>query len=61
LIDRIWLGAVVDFLDFYIGRYHWPAFNVADSSISVGLALLVILFLKGKGKADRDFLFQESG
>lgn len=41
LIDRIRLGEVVDFLDFYIGSYHWPAFNVADSCISVGVALLL--------------------
>jgi signal peptidase II len=36
LIDRVRLGEVVDFLDFYIGSYHWPAFNVADASITVG-------------------------
>ena len=41
LIDRIRLGEVVDFLDFYIGSYHWPAFNVADSAISVGVAILL--------------------
>ena len=43
LIDRIRLGSVIDFLDFYVGPYHWPAFNVADSAITVGAALLVIL------------------
>jgi signal peptidase II len=36
LADRIRLGEVIDFLDFYIGSYHWPAFNVADSAITVG-------------------------
>ena len=41
LYDRITLGHVVDFLDFYIGDYHWPAFNVADSAICVGAALLI--------------------
>ncbi len=41
LIDWIWFGEVLDFLDFYIGTLHWPAFNVADSSISVGACLLV--------------------
>lgn len=36
LIDRLRLKEVVDFLDFYIGQYHWPSFNLADSSITVG-------------------------
>ncbi len=40
LIDRARFGAVVDFLDFYWRSYHWPAFNVADSGISVGVTLL---------------------
>jgi signal peptidase II len=39
LTDRIRLGYVVDFLDFYVGKSHWPAFNVADSCITVGAAL----------------------
>jgi signal peptidase II len=42
LWDRITLGHVVDFLDFHIGGYHWPAFNVADSAIFVGAALLIV-------------------
>jgi len=42
LIDRGRFGAVVDFLDFYWRDYHWPAFNVADSAISVGVALLAV-------------------
>ncbi|HXJ81237.1 MAG TPA: signal peptidase II [Candidatus Methylomirabilis sp.] len=42
LIDRARFGAVVDFLDFYWRDYHWPAFNVADSAISVGVALLAL-------------------
>jgi signal peptidase II len=41
LIDRIRFGAVVDFLDVYIGTAHWPAFNVADSAISVGAVLMI--------------------
>jgi signal peptidase II len=41
LLDRIFQGAVVDFLDFHLGRHHWPAFNLADSGISIGVALLV--------------------
>lgn len=36
LLDRLRLGEVIDFLDFYLGAYHWPAFNVADSAITVG-------------------------
>jgi signal peptidase II len=41
LIDRIRLGQVIDFLDFHIGRYHWPAFNVADSLVCIGAGFLV--------------------
>ncbi|MEX1298380.1 MAG: signal peptidase II [Desulfotignum sp.] len=41
LIDRFRFGHVVDFLDFYIGTAHWPAFNVADSAISIGMAILI--------------------
>jgi len=49
LIDRLRLGMVVDFLDFYYGAYHWPAFNVADSAITIGVALMVLEIL-----ADRE-------
>lgn len=42
LWDRIALGHVVDFLDFYVGVYHWPAFNVADSAIFLGAMLLIV-------------------
>ncbi len=41
LYDRITLGHVVDFLDFYIDSYHWPAFNIADSAIFIGAALMI--------------------
>jgi signal peptidase II len=40
--DRILLGHVVDFLDFYYGNWHWPAFNVADMAITGGAAILII-------------------
>jgi signal peptidase II len=39
--DRITQGFVVDFIDFFIGTHHWPSFNVADSAICVGMALLI--------------------
>ncbi len=42
VIDRLQYGAVVDFLDFHVAGYHWPAFNVADSAICVGAAILVL-------------------
>ncbi len=42
LIDRLWHGKVVDFIDFYVGRWHWPAFNLADSAIFLGVVLLTI-------------------
>ncbi len=41
LIDRLRFGKVVDFLDFYVGALHWPAFNVADSAITVGVAIFL--------------------
>ena len=40
LIDRLRFGEVVDFLDFYLYSYHWPAFNVADSAICIGIGLM---------------------
>jgi len=48
LIDRFRYGKVVDFLDFYIGSAHWPAFNIADSAITIGMGILIyhILFNK---------------
>jgi len=46
LVDRVRLGLVVDFLDFHWGRYHWPAFNVADSLVCLGAGLLVYVILR---------------
>ncbi|GAK53448.1 lipoprotein signal peptidase [Candidatus Moduliflexus flocculans] len=46
LIDRVRLKYVVDFLEFYIKTYRWPSFNIADSAISTGVALLILLTLK---------------
>jgi len=52
VIDRLNHGAVVDFLYFHIAEYYWPAFNVADSAISVGIFLMLWQQLaQGKGKA----------
>jgi signal peptidase II len=49
LIDRLRLGYVIDFVDVFVGEHHWPAFNVADSTICVGVSLLVLdLLLKGR-------------
>jgi len=42
LIDRVFLGYVVDFIDFSIGRFHWPAFNVADSSLTIGIMIVLL-------------------
>ena len=49
-LDRIFRGYVVDFIDIYVFNYHWPAFNIADSCISVGFVILIfnILFLNKK-------------
>jgi signal peptidase II len=53
LIDRLRFGAVVDFLDVYIGSAHWPAFNVADSAITVGAILMIWeMILNRKSKDD---------
>ena len=41
IIDRVRLGMVVDFFDFYLGEYHYPAFNIADSAICVGVVVLI--------------------
>lgn len=42
LADRIVSGGVTDFVDFYVGQYHWHTFNVADSAITVGIALMIL-------------------
>ncbi len=45
LIDRLRLGEVIDFIDVYLGSYHWPAFNAADSGITIGVFLVVAAHL----------------
>ena len=52
LIDRIRYGEVVDFLDVHIASYHWPTFNVADASISLGAALLVLQMVRDRSKGE---------
>ena len=47
-IDRVRFGSVLDFLDLHIGHLHWPAFNIADSGITIGVALLILDSLKTK-------------
>ena len=42
VIDRIWLGYVVDFIQVYYQQWYWPAFNIADSAISIGVAMIII-------------------
>lgn len=54
VVDRVLLGAVTDFLDFHAFGYHWPAFNVADSAISCGAALLIWDALRGKPAERRE-------
>lgn len=42
VFDRLYYGAVIDFLDLHIGSYHWPAFNVADSAVCLGVFVLIL-------------------
>ncbi|MBK8753289.1 MAG: lipoprotein signal peptidase [Candidatus Competibacteraceae bacterium] len=51
LIDRVWLGQVIDFIQLYYDRWYWPAFNIADSAITLGAVLLVLDSL-GSNKSD---------
>jgi signal peptidase II len=52
LLDRVRFGEVIDFLDFYVDSYHWPAFNVADAAISVGVCFLIVHFAIEKKDAE---------
>ena len=49
LIDRVVYGEVIDFLDVYWNNYHWPAFNVADSFITIGVAITLYYLIRAKG------------
>jgi signal peptidase II len=48
LIDRLHYGWVVDFIDFSIGKFHWPAFNVADSALTIGVTIMLLAHIKMK-------------
>jgi signal peptidase II len=50
LVDRVLHGEVIDFLDFYWSSYHWPAFNLADSFITVGVSITLYFLMKAKGE-----------
>ena len=52
LIDRFRYGEVIDFLDFQISSFHWPAFNIADSAITVGIGLILLNLFTGVHKKD---------
>ncbi len=52
LVDRLWLGHVVDFIQVYYRQFYWPAFNIADSAITVGAVLLVWDGLFGRHRVD---------
>lgn len=54
VVDRVRWGAVADFLDVHVMGYHWPAFNVADSAITVGAVLLVLDALFAKPSSDKN-------
>jgi signal peptidase II len=55
LVDRVRLGVVIDYLDFHVGQYHWPAFNVADSAITTGaVCLLLSLYSRRGRRADHE-------
>ena len=51
LIDRVYYGYVIDFIDVYYNASHWPAFNIADSAISVGAVMLIIDTFRNKEKS----------
>lgn len=53
VIDRLRLGAVIDFLDLHWAGFHWPAFNLADSAITLGVVLLLVDGLFGRRKSPR--------
>lgn len=55
-LDRVLLGHVIDFIDWYFGNYHWPAFNIADTGICIGAAILLLdsFFTKHSASTEPD-------
>ncbi len=53
LVDRVRFGEVIDFIDVYVGNFHWPTFNVGDASLCVGTALFFLHFLLERSESDR--------
>jgi len=53
LIDRVMIGKVIDFIDFFVGKWHWPAFNVADSALTVGIILFLLANIR-QGKDSKN-------
>jgi signal peptidase II len=49
MIDRIFRGYVIDFMDFHVKKWHWPSFNIADASITIGALIIILLFFFRKG------------
>ena len=54
LIDRVYLGHVIDYIQVWLGSYPWPAFNIADAAIFVGAALLIVSSFTGFGRTDSE-------
>ncbi len=50
VVDRVLYGHVVDFLDFHVAGWHWPAFNIADAAITIGVALIIWAELRPAGR-----------
>lgn len=46
LIDRLTIGKVIDFIDVFLGTWHWPAFNIADSALTIGIGLFILISLR---------------
>jgi len=53
LVDRVLTGRVVDFIDCYVANWHWPAFNIADSAITCGVCLLLLVSFRGELRQQR--------